>query len=90
MTFQISEIGQAKDIVDSLIGEKADRYVLPEDAEMDTAGAQLLAAACLAARAEGRDLALCMTPGSKADELWKRLALDSICAPLAPDRGAET
>lgn len=88
MKLLISDIERAKDRVVGMIDGNLGQHTLPADAELDTAGTQLLAAAVIAARSEGREFSLFMVPGSPPELLWKRLALEEFCRTLPPHEEA--
>lgn len=85
-SFTIGDIAAARDaLADRLASGAASVRLEPED-DLDAAGAQLLAAAVVELLANGRALRIELPAGGPAEALWRKLALDTLAAPVT-DQG---
>ncbi len=81
MPYVITDIEEEQRRLVALLSRDTCRIDLTDAAEIDAAGAQLIAAAVRSARARGKEVALVMAPGSQPETIWRRLALDRLCQP---------
>ena len=93
MPYVISDIEDARQGLIGLLSHETCRIDLRDVEEIDTAGAQLIAAALNSAHARGKDVVLVMAPGSQPEAIWRGLALDRLCQPHTSEMespGAQT
>ncbi|WP_238366466.1 hypothetical protein [Mesobacterium pallidum] len=90
MDLRIGGIEEGKTALLAILEKDQPAVALSDTDGLDVAGAQVLAAAVLTARAAGRPLSVSMPEGGEARALWHALALDAICNPdaSAPEAAA--